>query len=722
MRASSRFSDTIEQVWANPAKYFDTEKSRYSYQSYWHQSNYFRPYGGNLHIHNSGWGPKWPDSSIVPNWMVKDLKAFGISVHSGFIARRGANSARNGYLGDLVFLNRYEKVDPDYQEKKKPFQEADPLNGYSLSDVRFFSPIPSRYGTFNPRVSAYIHKNETKVAIVSDLDVVIRLFGLSINNGKLKQGKRILANIPLFMREKAPKEDELDYFEEHFFFRKYQDSLGEVVPLSDLGALCYSWRAAFPRAKVTGVSKLSKVVDPVLVKATEEGQWDLWFLWQSFLRKSSKTLDKVRVSKLLNQTFAEVKTPQDIRDIVEPFICKGSTEEILASLPFYKGFRKEAVKKATQRAIVKKFAEAEELEIDKEEYPLFHEAVVTGEIPLSIFFPPQKEESYFLINSQWDLWEEMLTRFPEETKKIARNASSRKHYEKNLSSYFYFVLHKLPEYLKEQTGYNWTCSPRLVESQYELEPQAVDEDRGVTKKRSALTPVADNTKHHVVVPYASMAVYGRMTTWCYALNYDVLRRGLAFNGEIVTKDVEKKLNGKDDYGLMFYTLTGSATNRGYPTFLIIFERLKQKGKTRVHFHRVHPMRSKGGDHNPVHNWTKTAYNWMIGNVNRNDIVFQQGDLAFIQVTSEKAARVDFSGGTKVTDCDSHCFETPVAFVADKSKDKNVLGYIRLDGDNMLRHPEHDDVPVRGLGDKVLQIRQCRSWEANPKGVWTLNID
>jgi len=260
----------------------------------------------------------------------------------------------------------------------------------------------------------------------------------------------------------------------------------------------------------------------------------------------------------------------------------------------------------------------------------------------------------------------------------------------------------------------------LVESQYELEPEAVEEDRGVIKKRSALTPVADNKKHHVVVPYCSMAVHGRMTTYCYAHTYNVLSRGMMFDGNVVSKDVEEKLNGKDDYGLMFYTLTGSHTNRGYPTFLIIFERLKSKGKTRVHFHRVHPMRSKDGDRNPINNWMKVAYNWMIGNVSTADIAFQQGDMAFIRVPAAKAAKIDFTGAGTVTDCDSHCFAKAVPYLPYEGKKKHVLGHIKVEGQNKLLHPEHDNVPIRKEG--VFEVRQCRSWEANPKGVWTLNFD
>ena len=449
----------------------------------------------------------------------------------------------------------------------------------------------------------------------------------------------------------------------------------------------------------------------------DNGEYMAWMAFRSLLKNGGKSIRKVKVSTVVNEEFMGITTVKELKAKLDVFQEK-SWDDAIESFPYFAQKRKETVRKDTDRAIRKRVQDLDEIELDQNKYPLTYAALTEGEIPLPAIFPGQ--ETYFLTNDNWDLWEEMLQKFPEETLKCAKEAAARKNYERDLMSYFYFVLYQLPEYLEKQTGYAWTCSPRLVESQYELEPQAVEEDRGVIKQRSALTPVADNKKHHVVVPYCSMAVHGRMTTYCYAHTYNVLSRGMMFDGNVVTKDVEEKLNGKDDYGLMFYTLTGSHTNRGYPTFLIIFERLKSKGKTRVHFHRVHPMRSKDGDRNPINNWMKVAYNWMIGNVSTADIAFQQGDLAFIRVPAAKAAKIDFTGAGTVTDCDSHCFAKAVPYLPYDGKKKHVLGHIQIEGQNMLNHPEHDNVPIRVEG--IFEVRQCRSWEANPKGVWTLNFD
>lgn len=469
--------------------------------------------------------------------------------------------------------------------------------------------------------------------------------------------------------------------------------------------------------EMPGLAKLYKEkLKPLGEELFARREYLAWSALRTLLKSGGKLVRKVRVSVVANHEFAGVATMEELKEKLKPLVEKSFSTAIEEN-DFFSTKRKEVVKRDTSKAIRARVAELDEIEIDREKHPLTYAALTDGGLPLACIFPAG--ETYFLINDNWDLWEEMLAKFPEQTREIAQEAAARKQYERDVMSYFYFVLHSLPEYLSRHAGGEWTCSPRLVESQYELEPEAVEEDRNVIKRRSALTPVADNQKHHVVVPYCSMAVHGRMTTYCYAHSYCLLQRGVVFEGNVVSRDLEEKLNGKDDYGLMFYTLTGSATNRGYPTFLIIFERLKRK-KTRVHFHRVHPMRSKDGDRNPISNWTKVSYKWMIGNVSSDDVVFQQGDLAFVRLSEGRAADVDFSSASTVTDCDSHCFTKPVRFVPYEGKEKHVLGHAQIEESGIkLEHPEHDMVETK---PGVFEVRQCRSWEANPKGIWTLNFD
>jgi hypothetical protein len=453
-------------------------------------------------------------------------------------------------------------------------------------------------------------------------------------------------------------------------------------------------------------------------------------IFKAFAESGNKTIENVKVSQVFNNFFAEVKDEQSFLQKVELLSekimkkqfsnSKALVTQILQDLPNSRDLKKTALKKKSTGAFNKIMDDLDFVKIDEKLYPLTHAAVYSGDIPLGTFFR-KSGESYFVYNDNWSLWEEMLKEYREIAIQIASGASGRTTYEKDIMSYFYFVLHELPEYLESHTGKKWKGIPKLVNSANELDPPK-EGDNGVAKTRSALTPIVDNENSTVIVPYVSMQIYGGYgTTYCYGLNYSVLKRGFSFMGNVVTKDIEEKLNGRDDYGLMFYTLTGTAQGRGYPTFLIIFERLENH--TRVHFHRTHPMRSKGGDYNPIHNWTIGCYKWMIGNVNFERIKAQQGDLAFVEIEGG----LDFTSAVlkgkaeKVNSYDSHCFSEPVLYMPYEKKDKqNVLGYVRIHEPGVfLNHTEHLN---RGIMPGDYEIRQCRSWEANPKGIWSLRID
>jgi len=476
-----------------------------------------------------------------------------------------------------------------------------------------------------------------------------------------------------------------------------------------------------PQSKRSGISKLwDSNFKPILTDLRARFPME-YALFNSIANYTGKTVNGVKCSTVFNSHFANVKTVDEIVAMMRAYYSEGNrlpswgyqddASDWYSSTPVFAELRKEALKKTTHRAFNKLMQDIEFLTIKPEDFPRTYKAITDGDLPLGAFF--RKQEQYFLLNDNWELWEEMLEKHYDVACALGKAVAPRTTYEKDLMSYFYFVLRELPEYLEQHTGYKWTCIPKLVDSQDELEPPK-EEANGITKRRSALTPIVDNEMHAVTVPYASLAIPGRQTTYCYSHDYHVLRRGMSFMGNAVMKDLEEKLNGRDDYGLMFYTLTGSMQGRGYPTFLIIFER--RKSGTVVHFHRTHPSRSKDGDYNPVHNWTKVCYNWMIGNVPREAIVAQQGDLAFVKF--EDGDKKSFTEIVKAYD--SHIFDGVVTFasVSDKSKG-NILGYIKVDEDNWLRHLEHEDVLVPA---GVYEVRQCRSWEANPKGVWSLRID
>ena len=438
----------------------------------------------------------------------------------------------------------------------------------------------------------------------------------------------------------------------------------------------------------------------------------------NYLAQSGKrTIDSVKFSTIFNKLFENIESQETFSTKCES-LCQilfdkkdEFLEQIMNIVDEAKELKKAALKRKSTGAFNKIMEDLDFVKIDETKYPLTHQAVHSGDIPLGTFFR-KNGDSYFVYNDNWELWEIMLKDYRDIAIEIAKACSSRTTYEKDIMSYFYFTFIELPEYLHQQTGKIWKGIPKLVDSENELDPPKEGET-GTSKSRSALTPIVDNELSTVTVPYVSMRMSGYQTTYCYGLTYSVLKRGFSMSGNTVMKDVEKELNGRDDYGLMFYTLTGSSQGRGYPTFLIIFERLLKT--TRVHFHRTHPMRSKGGDYNPVHNWTQGCYKWMVGNVNFERIKAQQGDLAFVQIDKFPEGESE-----KVNGYDSHMFEEPVDYLPyTKSARQNILGYVNINKPTALNHTEH---MTRIIPAGYYEIRQCRSWEANPKGIWSLRID
>jgi len=281
--------------------------------------------------------------------------------------------------------------------------------------------------------------------------------------------------------------------------------------------------------------------------------------------------------------------------------------------------------------------QAEGLGINPAKYPLLSAAVENQHIPLSIFHEPGKPTEP--VNTEFGLWEKALARegWAETLYAIAQDASRRTTYEKNVTPYISFLF-RIEKYLERnappataaQAAKPWKSMPKFVASQWDLEMDEPSKE-GTVKRRSALTPEADNEKRIITVPYASIAIHGRQTTYCYSLNYYVFEEHTldAESETPIVNELEEKLNGRDDYRLMYYTLTGTARNQGYPTFLIIFERLRS-GETRVHFHRVHPCRTKDGIKTPASQLVEECYRYMAGNVRAEEICAQQGDLLFIR--------------------------------------------------------------------------------------------
>jgi hypothetical protein len=381
---------------------------------------------------------------------------------------------------------------------------------------------------------------------------------------------------------------------------------------------------------------------------------------------------------------------------------------------------------------------ADGIGIDADKYPTLYQHVVDGKIPMGIFHAPGNKQH--IINDEFDLWEEALTQpgWSEVICEISQAAASRTTYDKPITSYLAFMLITLPRYLdrvapRPKTSPrgkrpSWRCMPKFVQSEWELEMEEATEE-GTVKRRSAMTPIADNDEGVVTVPYVAMQIHGFGTTFCYSGNYTVAERGTAdpLGDGIWTKDFEHKLNGRDDYGLCFYTLIGTDRNTGYPSFLIILERLPTRDDialdTRVHFHRVRPNRSKNGIPTPTSKLVQECYRYMAGNVEATEINAQQGDLIFIKRDKPGKATVE---PVPTRAFENHRFvplnDGPVIqLVASVAKaPTNRLGYIYSEGGIRVEHPEHEDIEQLEAG--WYEVRRCKSWEANPTAVWSMTID
>jgi len=393
--------------------------------------------------------------------------------------------------------------------------------------------------------------------------------------------------------------------------------------------------------------------------------------------------------------------------------------------------------------------QADGLGVLAESYPKLRAAIEDGSLPIGIFNQPSGDP----VNREFALWERALNQkgWAPVLKEIAANAARRGTYERDITSYLMFLF-KITAYLDKHAkgSKKWRSMPKFVQSQYELEMDEANED-GTVKRRSALTPVADNETRVVTVPYVAMSVTGQRTQWVYSRFYHIFEEGFhdPESQSVVTQDLEIKLNGRDDYGLCYYTLTGTDTARGYPSFLVILERrvippyvtdrvdlstmrsiVKPPGiETFVHFHRVHPSRKKDGVKRPACELIEACYQYMAGNISAKDIAAQQGDLIFISHPSDPIAN-----GAKVGDpatsptlvFESHALKSLredrdlTLYRSEAKTPKNRLGFVQAPVGLRVDHPEHED--IESLPPGWYEIRRCKSWEANPKAIWSYSID
>lgn len=268
-----------------------------------------------------------------------------------------------------------------------------------------------------------------------------------------------------------------------------------------------------------GVKNTLNKIQPFLDNlSTNLRKATVYILLEEITKSTKGIKNSVIFNKLFNKLF-EVDDFNRLIDKLELCLLKAKNyhfyenylNEISAEFPNIRELRKDKLKKNQTKAFNKVMEDVDFIDINAEKYPITFDKIQTGEIPLGTFFRKQLE-SYFLYNDNWELWERFIQRFPEESVELAKEVSKRTTYEKDIMSYMYFVLDGLPQYLEKYTGKKWTCEPKLVTSANELEPPKIG-DNGVTKKRSALTPIVDNEKCHIIVPYVSMSVGGARTQY-----------------------------------------------------------------------------------------------------------------------------------------------------------------------------------------------------------------
>jgi len=381
--------------------------------------------------------------------------------------------------------------------------------------------------------------------------------------------------------------------------------------------------------------------------------------------------------------------------------------------------------------------QADGLGVTEDNYPKLFAAIRDSHIPIGVFNQPGKDGQP--VNREFALWERALSQkgWAEVIYEVAQNASRRGTYERDITPWLN-ALFMWPAFLDRNTKgrKKWKGMPKFVQSQWELEMGDDDGDaegpQKTRKERSAFTPQVDNENRILHIPYVAVCVSGVRTQWCYARNYYLFQAGFTDpeTGGIVVNDLERNLNGVgDDYGLCYFTLTGTTTARGYPTFLIIFER-RSNGTTWVHFHRVRPCRSAKGVKTPAVELVERCYQYMAGNIPAEDITAQQGDLIFIKHGNDPIAAKAKVHPDAQTGCtfefESHRFvsdndEVPLTLHRSAAKTpKNRLGFMHAPSGISVRHPEHDDIV--GLEEGWYEIRRCKSYENNPVGIWSLTID
>lgn len=195
------------------------------------------------------------------------------------------------------------------------------------------------------------------------------------------------------------------------------------------------------------------------------------------------------------------------------------------------------------KAVTKLFGDmGHTLKTAKRRYPFFVREFEAGQIPIDTF---RRSRSTQLYNANLNVWEKMLKLDAHATTGIAQRISRLVGPNRNIMSYFNFVLTDFPRYLKKMTGETWTVLPK-----YQIN---VD----TTSVSYAGNVIVDNINKIVTVPYCVDTTYRYRST--VPIDWNILKKGESFDGDKALFGT-KVISGHT-YGLFYNNVKREHTGR-----------------------------------------------------------------------------------------------------------------------------------------------------------------
>jgi hypothetical protein len=290
----------------------------------------------------------------------------------------------------------------------------------------------------------------TKMVLACPFNVAERVFGLEVTEDmklRLSNGdecdftgyKDVMDNLNVYRGYRGDRINTFDFTYPTLAAVESRIGMGRKN-LGKLlkGLLKSGWKIEEP-GKLSGIKKMWQRLEPVMKEVMEENP--LAFVsYRSFAQECNKSIDGVKISAVFNDVFKDVETKEDFLKALKEFYtgkesgdlynAQNKLEESVKKLDVYKEKRKAVLKSQANRAFAKIQQEAENLTIDKKKHKLTWARSRRAIWPIGVFF--RKSEQYFLLNDNWDLWEEMFKRgYGEQAIELANEVKGRTTYEKD---------------------------------------------------------------------------------------------------------------------------------------------------------------------------------------------------------------------------------------------------------------------------------------------------